>query len=92
MKTKEEKWDELCKSMGWLGNPSVEIVLLDIYASQQGNHEKYLKLKKLKEKIKTFFDQEADENAFTDYVQCYEMLGIIKGILFDEPMTVVDKQ
>jgi len=81
---KAEKWDQLCESMGWLANPPVESVLLDIYASKQGNREKYLKIKKLKEKIEHFFKKDANPNLIMDYSEAYATLGVIKGILFED--------
>ena len=87
MKTKEQKWDEFVKSIGWMDNPSVDVVIREHFATAQGNHEKYLKIKKLKEKVGDFFARDADSNILNDYSECYATLGVIKGILFDEEDT-----
>ena len=78
---KGEKWDELMKCIGWIGNPSVDIVTMEIYASKQGNHEKYLKLKKIGEKLDHFFETNAPDSVLTDYAEAYALLGAIKGIV-----------
>ena len=81
---KAEKWDAFLKGINWLGNPSVDILIREHYAMAQGNHEKYLKIKKLKGKVGDFFAKDADPNMLNDYSECYATLGVIKGILFDE--------
>ena len=81
MMDKAEKWDELMKCIGWLGNPSVGIVTMEIYASKQGNHEKYLKLKKIEEKLDKFFDAKAPDGVIADYAAAYALLGAIKGLV-----------
>ena len=80
---KAEKWDIFVKGINWIGDPEPQILIREHYATAQGNHEKYLKIKKLKEKITGFFEREADPNLVNDYAEAYAMLGVVKGILFD---------
>lgn len=81
---KANKWDAFVRGINWIGDPSADILIREHYALAQGNHEKYLKIKKLKEKITAFFEKEAEKNMLVDYSECYAILGVVKGILFDE--------
>jgi len=81
---KTEKWDMFVKGINWIGDPDPQILIREHYAMAQGNHEKYLKIKKLKEKVTHFFKKEANPNLVMDYAEAYATLGVLKGILFEE--------